>query len=734
MKKLLAIVASALTLGAFADASKMPATFELPEGLEADTVQLVHDGEPILDITVSGSTVNLDTNDLAAGDYWLALADGTQLTEVFTIEGAEEFIYSRTLAGLKLAGEGDNELIIAEGTLESPTSVDLVGKKVTINKGCAAKFTAGTGNKVITVTGSGANSYLILDGACGYGFADGSKISNVTVIIQDSTNAIWLEDRANPVFDESVKLIVKSTGKATFSAGQQANPYVAIGSIITEKGATLVGREGVTVYVADAIDIGGATTVPDYMAKGVIWNNAINGWTDTTTSAGGTTITKDHTVVFDGFEKVLYNTCTAESKIRVVGGTLKIGHNADDDNLKSGSVVTIGSNCQVELRCYDNVTSNTRSVNLPETIAFNGPGSVYVEEHINTVKIGSITGNAQIDLGSSVANVTVSGTIANAISGAATVNAYTGMSFANTWAGTVKAGAIDNNGQKLNLNTYGVAGSKVEIKSLVNYWIENNAAARTVNPEIVLKGHMLQNNMSQQAYVFKAISGTADALLEFGLKSGTYNPNSMTIETLKDFAGTIKNTMGKSVVISTLKTSLETIPESKTKVVNIAEGSTGGFTVTAATLADGTAIDSDKISVEEDGIYVLGNAPAAPGIELVDEADKQAYTEWAATNVPTGEYTDAQKKNFAIAFHLGATVSEGVTIEEAAQSKVEELVKKIDLAALAGEGGVEAALDSLNAELQDKGLVAELDSVDLEGVDVDTTKLYRLVIKLIAEN
>ncbi len=171
----------------------------------------------------------------------------------------------------------------------------------------------------------------------------------------------------------------------------------------------------------------------------------------------------------------------------------------------------------------------------------------------------------------------------------------------------------------------------------------------------------------------------------------------------------------------------------------LAEGAT---LMTAKIAEEGDAITHVSTTVEGSHVeydgakyVIVANTPdTIPGADLLDKNEQNGYTEWAGQNGITAE-TTTEGETLAIAFRLGAQKGETYeTIEDAAQAEVEELVKKIDLAALAGEGGVEAALEALNAELQDKSLVAELNTVDLEGVDVDTTSLYRLVIKLIGEN
>lgn len=159
--------------------------------------------------------------------------------------------------------------------------------------------------------------------------------------------------------------------------------------------------------------------------------------------------------------------------------------------------------------------------------------------------------------------------------------------------------------------------------------------------------------------------------------------------------------------------------------------------------ADGAKISSDKkmvwyyfTTVTSDQNYdaqvtATAVAPVVPGIDLIPEDQKTGYPAWLEANVTTE--TTLEVEDIAAAFLLGATVSEGVTIEDAAQAKVEELVAKIDCSKLAGEDGLNAALETLNAELEEKGLVASLKPVTLTGAS-ESTKLYQLVITLKEQN
>lgn len=125
--------------------------------------------------------------------------------------------------------------------------------------------------------------------------------------------------------------------------------------------------------------------------------------------------------------------------------------------------------------------------------------------------------------------------------------------------------------------------------------------------------------------------------------------------------------------------------------------------------------------------YVLvADTPSPTVPEVIDEnaspAQKTAYAEWAAANGVSGSTTS----KLADAFAIGATGTDEESVLEAAEDKLETtLLAKIDLDALAGEGGVVAAVAALNAEYVN----ATFTLVDVPQSEIATTaSLYRLTV------
>lgn len=118
-----------------------------------------------------------------------------------------------------------------------------------------------------------------------------------------------------------------------------------------------------------------------------------------------------------------------------------------------------------------------------------------------------------------------------------------------------------------------------------------------------------------------------------------------------------------------------------------------------------------------------------PGAEDLPIADKAAYNEWAAATGVTADDTD-KANALAAAYLLGVTGTETpVAAIAAAEAKVTDLVKDIDLTALAA--GKEA-LTAVTAKLP-SGLQAVLKPVEQTEIKTDA-KLFRLVVEVIPAN
>lgn len=304
------------------------------------------------------------------------------------------------------------------------------------------------------------------------------------------------------------------------------------------------------------------------------------------------------------------------------------------------------------------------------------------------------------------------------------------------WTGTVEvlARSYSSGTNRIPLNDYGTANSKIIVKGVAisgsaTTWISGGAA---VTAELQVDGAMTFNNgSSNQTYVYNKITGTGDIAL-LAWDNNVKNNVKQTVKVMENYTGTFNSDFTTTKIE---KVVLAETPTEEVKVLALAEGSTA--VVLAVYVGEDDITTGDEavctLTQKEDGWYVAPKGSSdLPGEALIDDEEKDAYRTWAADNGVTAE-TTTDPSVLAIAFHLGAAKGDTYdTIEEAAQAKVEELLKDIDLSALAAERE-DAALTALNTALADKGLVASLAPVTLEGTS-ESTKLYKLVIKLIKEN
>lgn len=151
---------------------------------------------------------------------------------------------------------------ISSGTLEAPFTIssaaDINNVKVTLKSGAVMKVMSSTNCK-LTITGEGKDSILILDGAGDYGLNAGSKLENLTILI-DTENAarkIWLETRDPAPYDETTHLVIKN-GSAVISGGGAG---VTFGTL-TIDGGTLDIRNSTPITVTGTLYLREGATQP----------------------------------------------------------------------------------------------------------------------------------------------------------------------------------------------------------------------------------------------------------------------------------------------------------------------------------------------------------------------------------------------------------------------------------------------------------------------------------------
>ena len=173
--------------------------------------------------------------------------------------------------------------------------------------------------------------------------------------------------------------------------------------------------------------------------------------------------------------------------------------------------------------------------------------------------------------------------------------------------------------------------------------------------------------------------------------------------------------------------------ETETITINLTLISKDGYTVKSA---DVTTIETGSTGAKTITVTLEENKGGElPGEGFVE--DKEGYANWAAANGITTETeaTTDQAADLAVAFLLGANKTETVTLAEAAQAKVDELITaaNIDVSKLATGDALTA---EFQAALAAKGLQAQLlPTTAADGlVSTETAKFFKLVIKLAVKN
>ena len=237
------------------------------------------------------------------------------------------------------------------------------------------------------------------------------------------------------------------------------------------------------------------------------------------------------------------------------------------------------------------------------TITLNGATEISGAATISSSVSGS--GALTIDGTVTLAN---GGSIANTISGNGTIayqvapnSGTTAPSFHSTlWTGTVELPVFNAAGIKL--EEYGTSHSKIKINGITGgylYWENQN-----IQPEIVLAGDFIINDMSQRDYTFAKFSGAGN----ISFSPGSYELKSLIITKLVEgYSGIVTNTMSKTALtITTLALPEGTQVAPGTKL--LATGGTGTINVNGLTIGgeefSGITLERRNQGQANDGIYV----------------------------------------------------------------------------------------------------------------------------------
>ena len=229
-----------------------------------------------------------------------------------------------------------------------------------------------------------------------------------------------------------------------------------------------------------------------------------------------------------------------------IARTTKLASGNKDNVMLDGATVTVAEGCALT------IYRDWNEIKLGDVV-FNGSGVTLDQSTSGNVSSGqskvltverSVSGTAPVTI---VGEVSVSngGSIANTISGSGTI---TYAAFPSTvpagftsWTGKIALPSLAVDG--LNLNAFGVEGSKVELAGITGGYLAITGA--TIAPKIVLNGNVSIPAMSATSYAFKKISGSGN----LSLASDNEQPTSFTIENLDKYSGTITSTLETPVTI-----------------------------------------------------------------------------------------------------------------------------------------------------------------------------------------
>jgi len=241
---------------------------------------------------------------------------------------------------------------------------------------------------------------------------------------------------------------------------------------------------------------------------------------------------------------------------------------------------------------YFNPGSN-QSIGLGN-LNFGGTGTVRLGN--GTLVDNNISGAAKVEIQSGSTVIVSTGSIANPITGSGGLAYATlpssALSF-SSWTGTVQLPAIASGG--IIFNNYGTAGSTIYLTSMSSgAWI--NPDYTTINPKLYIgEGGMTLAAMSTRTYTFAEIDGPGN--LSFATSGD--QPTAINITKVAEgYTGTISNTTGRDVTITTLDRAAETTVTAGSKVLS----TSSGVQASALTLA---GVATGIIPVfDTDGLYV----------------------------------------------------------------------------------------------------------------------------------
>lgn len=715
MKKLLAIVASALTLGAFADAGNTPMTFELPEGLAAGTeVSLVCDGEVVHTTKATSDTITYSTEGLEAGEYWLELANGTPITEslmIGTVASAPQFAMAKyattgytivdtdftkatscpeiwtakrggsvstgsftfnTNGAIANTGWGENKLITTCDITNADTvTIDVVtysnnteNYNMVLSLG-SSDYSVSIGNsydntngkdgtaiKVGSIEGDSATKFMCFQSGTG------TNPGNIAVVAEKTDLNVKSSLTYHLIVGEGKLVGTVTDGTTTKNIEFELPETFAFTSFGIDLAGPANGCGVKSVKITEGI-VEPRTLYLDPSCFGTEDQHPDIAALDWTSSANVKIVDADGNEVTDRTDIdtiVIRDSVNLGIRPEITGLKLVIDNNATVGFPMAGS----GMNY-----CLEGVDVEVKAGSKVKITRTWGSGWTKDGTDIFNIKNTSIHGAGVALVNSDVTVQLESSSITLPISGTGTVNAFAGMKLDSTWAGTVKVASVAS-ANWLDLASYGTANSTIELAGITEGYISVN---NNITATLKLTGDVnLTDGSSSSTVTIAKLDGTGNFS---ATKNTTYVFNAIA----STYTGALTNGNGSTMKVKTIETAHATVPSAKTKVLSIS--GTINTSDLSVKLADGTAIDAEKISVESDGIYILAPAPVVPTeITGGSKAQQTAYVAWA----DAAGVTDPTTKGAAEAFALNLTAEKlaDKTVEQAVKDELDELLKTID--------------------------------------------------------
>lgn len=813
MKKLLLIVASALTFGAYAGSAADPVITADTSAVDPGTTCTVMAGdEEAFDFVTNGGDMTFELDEAYVGRRVCLAVGGEEITDSTTAQMGAANV---KLAAIKLAGEPtpvavwnaadfsstqnnwsidttgctfDDDFACTIGT----QPIKIVNKTITGDAKTALYYTVvmdvanvpttETAGALVTFGRANLPSYsgyvnsdligAMLENGTPFGIWDGAKrtggtpaelpeeVTRFTVLYKSGgtsvDNGVWVfANGTNKVFTADTGLRATMQANQINIGGRSSDNTMLLAGMKVKRIAifadtTYAGDETMTTFeipVGELDVISERLPTDDEKTKyqdeswtGTVWLKNIE-WTNWDFGSIGNANSRVRLTGVTGYgPQTALKECATTVELADIGSTIALNQNNGFSTLAGSTVVCTYQFAKLIGMGTLKATPAraTPQIRIIDASEFNGSLNVSVMR----VAIGegsepTVAAKVTIEEGATLA--IAPGKSVNAVAGSGTLvlpnfTTSTGVYASlqnNAWTGTVEIKESTVTGQ-INLAQYGNANSTIKLDGMLgaSRYLPNGC---NITATLDVAGNVTFNQgSSSTSYTIAKVTGSGNlSLLNWSGSTNNDANHGYTITKLEGYTGTLTAT--RYTTISEL--ALAEAPASDTKVVNMANASANTIQVLAITIAGEAAPEGASIEVKADGLYYKVEAPTPTYPEDIEGGSKEqqtAYVAWVATLAESSITIDPTVSGVSEAFALELTaekIAAAESVEEAVEKELDALLAEVDLTALAGEGGVEAAVAALN-EAYDN---AEFTLKAVEEIET-TAKLYRLAVSFKTAN